>query len=220
MPKGLVFFPHPPLPSSSSQPKRTFLIPLSNFLKNSLEHFNNIWFPHLHTLFLLTMRIPFSSLALGIIPLLSHLAAAAQHDTGNSAPSPDSPNQQPNDDLAAADSLTDTLGTPISKASPFWKLDDSISNLFSAPPGQCLSGLAQQSDADELNDCLQSVKSKALQCGSGDSTCLCQVLVETRATCYKSCSGVYVKSRQQDKTVSTEYILLTSLLLFSLSSVS
>lgn len=86
---------------------------------------------------------------------------------------------------AFAQILDLTAQDPEQKAQSFWRLDDSIANLFATPENKCTP-----------ENCLESKRSKATECGFGDSTCLCQVLLETRTSCYSSCSPINVKKLQ------------------------
>lgn len=68
--------------------------------------------------------------------------------------------------------------------------------IFQQPSEKCAKELSSE-EIKLMNDCMADMLQKATLCESNSNkTCLCQTLVETRATCYQYCIGkdVYLKN--------------------------
>lgn len=77
-------------------------------------------------------------------------------------------------------------------------LDSSYLAIFQQPSEKCSQSLTEE-EKKVLKDCLDNMLSKASDCAvADDKTCLCQSLVETRATCYQFCIGKDVSTSKND----------------------
>lgn len=106
-------------------------------------------------------------------------------------PYSDSQSSSPDDE----DDLEDSPPPSSYPTSDIKKLDDSYLTIFTKPPQKCTKSFSNDPyKVLELDSCLKSMQSKATSCSSTiGNTCLCQALVETRATCYKYCTEEKVK---------------------------
>lgn len=98
------------------------------------------------------------------------------------------------DYIIAPKSSRNRISSDLTSQHPFpasANLVDKISQLFKQPALSCLQALTSGPKAEEMTTCLSSIEDKLQSCKL-DTTCLCQTVVQMRATCYKYCTTVQV----------------------------
>lgn len=86
-------------------------------------------------------------------------------------------------------------------------LDGSYLAIFQQPSEKCMQSLTEE-EKKVLKDCLDNMLSKASDCAvADDKTCLCQSLVETRATCYQFCIGKDVSASKNYLSSDLKYLI-------------